>query len=218
MNLTRDWGYGGPNGRIEGTFSMRIQDRADLVEVRFFIDETVVSVDTEPPFRFQFQTSDYAPGSHTLAAEGTLADGAILSSNTLECNFLSADEARGETLGFVVPLLGGIVTFIAIAAVGSLVLGRRKTFTPGRYSAAGGAICPRCGFPYSRGILSPNMLTGKLERCPHCGKWAVVPRANAKALVEAEARLANREGTADFAPLDEQEKLRKLLDDSRYEG
>jgi hypothetical protein len=31
--------------------------------------------------------------------------------------------------------------------------------------------------PFSRSVLAPNMLVGKLERCPHCRKWAIVGRA-----------------------------------------
>ncbi|MEK6221558.1 MAG: hypothetical protein N2D54_04870 [Chloroflexota bacterium] len=38
-----------------------------------------------------------------------------------------------------------------------------KSFHLGIYSAAGGAVCPRCQLPYSRHLLSPNLLVGKLE-------------------------------------------------------
>jgi hypothetical protein len=65
-------------------------------------------------------------------------------------------------------------------------------------------------------MLSPNLLVGKLERCPHCGKWALLPRASAEALRLAEERYAAEdEGT--IQPLSEEEKLRRMIEDSRFE-
>ena len=82
---------------------------------------------------------------------------------------------------------------------------------------AGGAICPRCTFPYTRHMFAPNMLVGKLERCPHCGKWAIVPQANAAALQAAEERLA-AEGEDQIETVSEEEKLRRMIEDSRFDG
>jgi len=97
-----------------------------------------------------------------------------------------------------------------------LLLGRKKKHTPGVYSMAGGAICPRCTFPYSRNMLSPNLVIGKLARCPHCGKWAIVSRASAKALQAAEARFA-AESQGTIETISEEEKIRQMIDDSRFE-
>jgi hypothetical protein len=74
------------------------------------------------------------------------------------------------------------------------------SFVPGQYSLAGGAVCPRCELPYSRKTFSPNLLVGKLERCPHCGKIAVVGRASPSALEAAEARLSEQGSEAAPAP------------------
>ena len=91
-------------------------------------------------------------------------------------------------------------------------------FVPGQYGAAGGAVCPRCELPYPRHVFSPNLLVGKLERCPHCGKIAIVGRASPSALETAEARLSGQ-GQAD-TPASEQtqvDSLRQQLEDSRFE-
>jgi hypothetical protein len=64
--------------------------------------------------------------------------------------------------------------------------------------------------------LSPNLIVGKLVRCPHCGKWGILPRASSAELEAAEARLAQEnQGTLE-APHEEQ-RLRRMLDESRFE-
>ncbi|MEK6256738.1 MAG: hypothetical protein N2C13_05405 [Chloroflexota bacterium] len=91
-------------------------------------------------------------------------------------------------------------------------------FEPGKYSMAGGAVCPRCALPYSRKTLSPNLVLGKLERCPHCGKIAIVGRASAADLQAAEARLTSP--SQDDVPQGEESRpdsLRQQLEDSRFE-
>ena len=218
LRLTRDWGYGGLDNKIEGTFSMHAEGPEELVEVRFRVDGAVVNVDTEAPFRYQFETGQFDPGLHDLSATGLLAGGEAIDSNTITRHFLSAEEARAETRGLVMPLLV-IVGVIALLGVGlPLVFGRNKKHKPGVYGPAGGAVCKRCAMPFSRSMLAPNLLLGKLERCPHCGKWAIVPRASAQALAEAEERLAAESGVAGVTPESEEEKLARLLDESRYDN
>jgi hypothetical protein len=100
--------------------------------------------------------------------------------------------------------------------LGSGLLGRKKPHVPGVYGMAGGAICPRCTFPYARGLMAPNLVIGKLSRCPHCGKWAVVAAASPDALAAAEARLA-AENQGEVREDSEAEKLQQRIDDSRFE-
>ena len=71
--------------------------------------------------------------------------------------------------------------------------------------------------PYTRHMLAPNLFTGKLERCPHCGIWAVVPRAGSEALEAAEARLAGSGGAPEMAAESAEEKLERQLDESRFD-
>ncbi len=130
--------------------------------------------------------------------------------------FLSSESAWDKTSGMIVPLL----VIVGIATLGGVVVpllfGRKKVHNPGVYGVAGGAICPRCTFPFSRSVFSPNMLVGKLVRCPHCGKLAILPRSSAAALADAEDRLAaESEATIDVPS--EAEKLQRMIDESRFE-
>jgi hypothetical protein len=218
LGLSRDWGYGGLDNKIQGLFSMRAEGPEDLVEVRFRIDDAVVSVDTEAPFRYQFETDSYLSGIHSLSASGTLASGEVIESNEIIRNFLSEEEAGAETQKIIVPILlvAGVVVLLGIG--GPLLLGRGKEHKPGVYGAAGGAVCKRCRMPFSRSILAPNMLVGKLERCPHCGKWAIVGRASKADLEAAEARLAGEGGVGVGPAETEEEKRQRLLDESRFDN
>jgi hypothetical protein len=219
LTLTRDFGYGGFSGDIQGTFSMKVSGPDDLAEVRFYIDDLLIGTDTEAPFHIQFNTDGYEPGVHTLSAVGVISDGSEVRSNQFIREFLSNDEAMKVTLGVVIPLLAIIIGISVIGVVAPMLIGRKgKQWPIGEYSASGGAVCPRCGLPYSRHILSINILFGKLERCPHCGKLAVVRRATPEELVAAEERLrADREAGVKDISEDEGESLRRALEESRFD-
>jgi hypothetical protein len=218
LRLTRDWGYGG-GFQIQGRFSLHASGPESLVQVDFLVDGQVVYTDDEPPFRFTFHTSEYIPGVHTLSAVGILLDGNRLQGRVIRRQFLSAEEARTATLRLVVPLLIGVGVLSLLGFAFPMLFSRRREHRPGVYGAAGGAVCPRCGFPFTRGFFSPNLLAGKLERCPHCGKWAVVRRASHAELEAAEARLAQSHAQEEaLAPEKEEEHYRKLIDESRFEG
>ena len=117
-------------------------------------------------------------------------------------------------------VLVGVVILIVIARrVVPMLGGRQDTAagsTLGSYGPAGGAICPHCGRTFARNLFSPNLVAGKLSRCPHCGKWSVVAAASAAALAAADA--AQREpAEAGDAPLNSEEKLRRQIENSKYE-
>jgi hypothetical protein len=61
------------------------------------------------------------------------------------------------------------------------------------------------------------MLVGRLERCPHCGKWSMVRRATPQELEAAENRLAEDEGRGALVVDDEKERVRRMIDESRFE-
>ena len=90
LRLTRDWGYGGTNGEIQGTFSLRVKGPADVVRVAFIVDGAVVNTDTEPPFRYQFNTGDRAviadaTERDTLVSLGVAeADGVVVAGEIYE--------------------------------------------------------------------------------------------------------------------------------------
>ena len=217
LRLRRNFGYGGV-GQIQGTFTMSVSSDAALARVEFLMDGEVVAVDDEAPFDYRFNTSEFSDGDHTMSAIGYTAAGQALSSNSYQREFLNAEEAWGAASGLVGPLLLIVLGITVASTMIPILLGRKRTHKPGVYGTAGGAICPRCSFPYARNFLSPNLLVGKLERCPHCGKWAIVRQATPDKLIAAEARLA-AEGEPELTNTEsEEDRLRRMLDDSRFDS
>jgi len=216
LDFNRDFGYGGFGGEIQGRFSLKVTSPDDIVRVEYFMDGERVYEGSEPPFKWQFNTANFTEGRHTFSAIGYKPDGTELHAPEFTRVFLSADQAWNETGDMIVPILVlvGIATFAGV--LGPVLLGRKKKHTPGVYGMAGGAICPRCTFPYSRNMMALNMLVGKLSRCPHCGKWAIAPQASSDALQAAEERFA-AENLGTIQTQTEAEKLQQMIEDSRFD-
>jgi hypothetical protein len=215
LGLSKDFGYAAA-GQIQGSFSLKVRSPDDLVRVEFYIDDQLVHSATPPPFQFKFNTAEYSFGEHTFSAVGFRSDNSMLSSSEFSRQFISADDAWKNVGKLVVPVfvLVGIVALLGIS--GGVLIGRQKNFKFREYGIAGGAVCPRCRFPYTRNLLAPNMLVGKLQRCPHCGKWSIVARASANDLEVAE--VSYRKQSVGEVILEEQNSdYNKLLDDSRFE-
>jgi hypothetical protein len=218
FRLNRDFGYG-LGSRIQGTFSVSVAEDDNFSQIGLWIDEKLIDVDEEAPYRIRFSTSDFPPGVHMINVIGITTDGLELSGQPIRVDFLSSEQARSQTVKLVVPLLVLVAVVMLAGTLGPALFGRKKRrFQPGSYGHAGGSICPRCGLPFSRNLLSPNLGIGKLERCPHCGKWSIVRRASSSELEEAEAKLASTMSSGPVQPEDEDDNLRRMIDDSRYES
>ena len=217
VKLNRDFGYGG-FGEIQGTFTIRAQGPDNLQSVRFYLNEILLGEDSEAPFAVQFNTDNYPSGVTTFSAVGVLNDGSEIGSNEINTKILSNEESKDRTMGLVGPILGIVAVAIALGAVIPALLGKKGKVGPiGQYGMAGGTICPRCEFPFSRNTLSPNLVVGKLERCPHCGKWSIRPRASQADLAAAEDRLRAAQDETTTIQTDPKDSLRRALDDSRYD-
>lgn len=217
VKLSRDFGYGG-FGEIQGTFTIRAQGPDNLQAVRFYLNEILLGEDTDAPFAVQFNTDNYPSGVTTFSAVGVLDNGREISSNEITTKVLSNEQSKDRTLGLVGPILGIAAVAIALGAVIPALLGKKGKAGPiGEYSMAGGTVCPRCKFPFSRNTLSPNLVVGKLERCPHCGKWSIRARASQAELATAEERLRSAQDETPTIESDPQDSLRRALDDSRYD-
>lgn len=220
IRLSRDFGTG-IGSRIEGTFSIHATGPDNLTSVVFYLNDETIGEDNEAPFRLQFRTGSFPPGDYVISAVGMTGDGQALTSNRISATFMSAAESRSAVGGMIAPVVGIILLF-TVGSIGlSLWAARRNKLEPGaprQYGLAGGAICPRCHRAYPRHVLSPNLLAGKLERCPFCGKWAIVRAAAPAVLAAAEEaeRQSLQEHVAD-SPISEAEKLKRRLDDSRFE-
>ena len=221
LNLSRDFGFSS-GGRIQGAFSMKATGPDNLQRVVFLIDDKPIGEDSQAPFSIQFHTGDYSLGVHTVRAVGYTSDGRELRSNEIRGEFVSADEGWRTGLQIAIPIIGVSFGVILLSALLPVILGRRKGAgiplgAPRSYGLLGGTICPKCGRPFEIHIWGINLLTGKIDRCPHCGKWSLVRRASPEALKAAEAAELEMAGKGEGIPAaSPKETLQKDLDDSRY--
>ena len=222
FSMSRDFGYASGTGDIQGTFSMIAEGPADLAKVTFYIDDKAIGEDSQAPFKLQFTTDSYPLGMHSLKAVGVTADGKEIASKTYQRNFVSAEEGWKAALTIGGPILGLVLLISLFGVLGPVLMGKKKGSVPlgapRNYGSAGGAICRKCKRPFPRHFFAPNMLFGKLERCPHCGKISIVAAASPTQLRAAEkAELALLAGDAmQVEGMTEEEKLKKELEDSRY--
>ena len=210
LRLRRDFGFGS-GSQMQGRFSLLVEDVDGLARVEFLIDDDLLGVDDEAPFRLQFNTDGYEQGWHNLRAIGYTDDGRALASNTLQRQFVA-----GNNSAYIV---GGVVALaISLRVISYLVTRDRGGGKKRGYGIYGGAICPRCGRPFSRHWWAPNLLLGKLDRCPYCGKWHFSARATPQMLATAEnfAEELDAEQNEKIAEPDAAEQLRRRLDHSRY--
>jgi hypothetical protein len=220
LSLSKAWGFS-MGGQVQGLFNLSVRDPQDITSVRFEWDGDEMATVTQPPFTLQFSTDKYPRGWHQLSATAQTASGRTLKSNTISVEFVSAEAGWQVAQRIIIPLLGITVLAILIGSLGQFFLtGRGKPRlepgAPRNYGVEGGAICPKCGRPFARHFFSPNLLTGKLERCPYCGKWSIVPRAGRETLAAAEA--AEREASKPAVPeASPEEKLRRQIEESRYQ-
>jgi hypothetical protein len=222
LRMSRNFGYSSGTGRVQGTFTLKASGPEDLARVVFYIDDELIGEAGEAPFDLRFVTDSYPLGPHTLHALGYTAGGQELRSNEIHAEFVSAEEGMQAATKIMLPLLGFVLLAMllsfAFTFVGSRKHANLPPGAPRKYGVAGGAICPRCSRPYPRHFWAPNLLLGKLERCPFCGKWAIVPAAPLDMLQAAEqAELHDAQGEAEVGPLSEAERLRRDLEDSRYQ-
>jgi hypothetical protein len=222
--VRRNFGYGGGD-QIQGSFRLEVTGPADLASVTFKVDDQVVGTASAAPFRVDFNTDSYGLGWHTLTAEGRTASGRKLASAPRRFEFVSAAVGWQAAGRIVVPVLG-VLALVGVVALVSTVVdirhGQRSPTplgAPRRYGLLGGAICPKCGRPFARHWWAPNVVAGKLDRCPHCGRWSTVRAVPLDQLRAAEtAELQQAQPAAHAPELSAEDKLRRQLDDSRYDN
>jgi hypothetical protein len=219
LQLSRDWGYGGFNGEIQGHFTIEASGVADVTRVEFYVDDIKMGEATQAPFRIPFVTDDYPAGSHTLHAIGYTAEGRSVLSQSISRLFLSSADANQSTMKIIAPILVIVFGGMLIAALIPILLipkSRRKGMgSPLRY-VLGGGFCPKCNRPFRFHLYGIKLGVAKYDRCPNCGKWSVVPHAALDALIAAELAEQNL-GKANDAPASAHGSLMKELEDSKYQ-
>ena len=218
LSLRKEFGFRGGN-RIQGRFSIHVDGPGDLVSVVLFIDDQVVGESDTAPFDFSLITGNYPFGQHVLRVKGFTAEGRELTSEPRAFEFISAEAGALVAVKIILPILAGIAAVTILAAFVTGSLGRRREASrPGEYGIAGGAVCPRCGLPFSRHLLSLNLAVGKLERCPHCSRWSVVRRAMPKALELAETKLAVDNTSGSWETESDEARLARQIDETRFDA
>ena len=223
LRLIRNFGYSSGGGKIQGIFTMRVPVTDDLEKVEFWIDDRMVAAVISEPYQVKFNTGEYHLGTHTLYAVGYTREENRIHSNEFRVEFISQD-AVWDSLGSIFAIIFGVVLIgilfsVAIPAVidrnrhGKALSSKQRN-----YGLWGGTICPKCNIPFSIHLWGLNVIAGKFDRCPHCGKWSVVRRIPLEDLRAAErVDQASKVSSAHQIQLSEQDKLRKDLEDSRYE-
>jgi hypothetical protein len=222
LHLGRDFGYGG-FGQIQGLFTLSASGPSDLQRVTFRIDGEPMGEDAEAPFKLQFHTDSYPPGRHALSAAGVTAGRAELGSDEITVEFLSGGAASKATTRVVLPIVGLVAAILVALVVTTLLSARRHGSVPlgqpRQYGASGGAICPKCQRPFPLSAIGLNLAFARLTVCPHCRKWVRVRPRRLEELRAAEAsELRRAEGSIQAPEVSGEERLRKAIDDSRYQG
>jgi DNA-directed RNA polymerase subunit RPC12/RpoP len=222
ISLSRNFGFA-YGAKIQGQFSVKANGPANLQRVVFYIDDQEIGEATQSPFNLSFNTGSFSPAQHNLSAIGFTSDGQELHSNVINAQFITAEQANQSVLKMLIPILVVVFGAVILSALIPMLTTRGKTEhlplgASRNYGLMGGTICSRCGRPFSIHVWGINLLVGKLDRCPYCGKWSIVRRRSAEELKAAEqAELDQAAGEAIPSPLSEEEKLRKELDNSKYQ-
>ncbi len=217
LKLRRTFGYQA-GSEIQGSFTLELSSLSEAIQVNYLIDGEVFASVTEAPFRTSFSTSAYPAGAHQLQAIVTSNAGEKFESQVVNLTFVTAEDSWQTGGRMAAWILGGVLILMLIGMLGTGYFARnRGRFQLGVYGPAGGAVCGRCTLPFSRHVFGLNLMLGKLERCPHCGKVAIVPRAALEALEAAEARYRADQVEGHRAVRDEDANLKQQLDDSRFE-
>ena len=225
LRMSKDIGYSSfGGGDIQGSFTIAYSGPDTVMRVVFLIDgESLADEQGTYPFTAKFNTGSYSLGRHTLMAIGYTETGAEFRTKEIVVNFVSASEGWKASLKIAGPILG-LVILVTIIGIGlPALLNRGKLHnipagTPRNYGLRGGTVCPRCHRPYALHLFSLHLAFYMFDRCPYCGKWALVRSRSLTELRAAEKAEIEQESAKSQPGSDlEEEKLRKDLEDSRYQ-
>jgi hypothetical protein len=224
LNVQRSFGFSG-SGMIRGTFkSSVIGPLENIQSVTYLIDGQPMSEVMQSPFSLSWRTGDYPLGPHELSAAIKTKDGRTVTTDVRQVKFASPEDESAATQRIIFPMLGGVLALILIIIGAQVLLMRNK---PGvklplgaerKYGLSGGTICPRCQRPYALHWWAINVgLGSKFDRCDFCGKWARVrPLSRAKLEAAERAELADAQPETPVNGKTEEEKLKEMLDNSRF--
>ncbi len=208
LRLRRDWGYGA-GADIQGRVTLSLSgETGTLSKVVFYMDDAVMAEVSEAPFSFSFSTDDYPSGLRRMSAIVFTSDESSQEVAPITYNFLSKDAASSASTKIMVLVIGLILVSLAVSV---FISSRNKGSETANGGMNGLAVCQRCGKTFPRSILGLNVVVGKFERCPHCGKWQLTRRAS-----PAEIELADSRNKPKTETLPEAKAEKDELEDSKF--
>lgn len=213
ISLRRNWGYGA-GSNIQGSMTLSISgDLVSVTRVEYFIDDQLLSDQNEAPFSFSFNTDNYEEGVHELHARVYTKNGEVISVGPSIYNFLSSADAMKTTFRLIGVILG--ITLLGMA-ISYFISSRSRSSGERGVGPLGLAVCKRCGQTFPRSIFGINLVAGKFERCPHCGKWQLTRRASEAEIEQAERKLHPVDVSNEHTHETESQPVKDALDDSRF--
>jgi len=148
--------------RIKGKFSARIRDAEGIVKVEFYLDGELVLSDEEDPFRWDFHTSDYPDGVHTIKAIAYFSDGGT--TELAVAREFTTNFGQWWTL-----FIWGTILFVAGLSLFAIWVTNRERKQP-----QGKTRCPQCGTVFDRQWSPMHMGDALRNTCPTCARtfWA----------------------------------------------
>ena len=208
LRLRRDWGYGA-GADIQGRMTISLSgETGTLSKAVFYMDDAIMAEVSEAPFSFSFSTDDYPSGMRKMSAIVFTSDGASQDVAPITYNFLSKEAANSATTKILVLVIGLILVSLAVSV---FISSRNKGSETANGGMNGLAVCQQCGKTFPRSILGLNVVVGKFERCPHCGKWQLTRRAS-----PAEIEFADSRNKPETAPLPEAKTQKDEIDETRF--
>jgi hypothetical protein len=210
--------------QIRDNFSIGVDGPGAIQSVTFLIDGNVMKTVTSAPFSLAFNTTAYADGWHDLSASIQTTDGQTFTTAARRFEFVSAEQETAAMKSIVFPMLGIVGVLLLIVLGGQVLFFRNKPRAdlplgaPRKYGISGGAVCPKCHRPFPLPFMTINTGLGShFARCIFCGKWSVVRHQSLDKLRAAEAaELAEAQPEQPLPEKSETEKLKNLIDESRY--
>lgn len=223
LNVHRNFGFSS-GSQIRGAFSAEVIGSGQIKTVTFLIDGKTMGQVIQAPYKIDFNTSDFSIGWHDLTATIQTQDNQTYTTQARRFEFVSADAETAAVKNIILPLVGGILLVVFLIVGGQFLIFRNRPLsnlplgTPRNYGLKGGAVCPKCHRPFTLHWWSLNMGIGaKFDRCDFCGRAGLFRMTSLNNLRKAEAgELEMASPTGPVAPEDEKEKLKKMLDESRY--
>jgi hypothetical protein len=113
LSLYKNNGYG-MGQDMSGQWTLNAETSSDVLQVQFYIDDQLQQTDNTAPFSWQFNTSNYTTGTHTLKAIAHSTQ-AKSETATLQRNFV-----EDNTSGILIAVIAIVIVIFALAVAVAL--------------------------------------------------------------------------------------------------